>query len=223
MRLVLIRHGETDHNRDRLTLGRADVPLNERGRLQAEAVAASFTSAPDAIYSSPLTRASETAGRIAAATDVPVTIEQALIEMDVGEMEHLTGSELRERYPDFLAAWLGGGPPDANAPGIADARMPGGETLAEVQARAWGAVERMRAAHPDGSVVAVSHNFVILMALCAALGLPVANFRRLRQTLAARTVIEVRESGSTLLQLNDVSHLIAAGLADDLVRRESRA
>jgi probable phosphoglycerate mutase len=101
--------------------------------------------------------------------------------------------------------------------------MPGGETLAEVQARAWGAVERMRAAHPDGTVVAVTHNFVILTLLCRALGLPLSHFRRLRQALAARTVLDVRESGSALLQLNDVSHLIAAGLADDLVGRESRA
>jgi broad specificity phosphatase PhoE len=215
MRFVLIRHGETEHNRDQLTLGRADVPLDERGRLQAEALAASFRSAPDAIYSSPLVRASETAARIAAATDVPVTTEPALIEMDVGEMEHLTGAELRQRYPEFLAEWL--------SPACGDARMPGGETLAEVQARAWGAVERMRAAHPDGTVVAVTHNFVILTLLCRALGLPLSHFRRLRQALAARTVLDVRESGSALLQLNDVSHLIAAGLADDLVGRESRA
>jgi phosphoserine phosphatase len=215
MRLVLIRHGETAHNRDQLTLGRADVPLDERGRMQAEALAASFTSAPGAIYSSPLVRASETAARIAAATDVPVTTEPALIEMDVGEMEHLTGAELRQRYPEFLAEWL--------SPACGEARMPGGETLAEVQARAWGAVERMRAAHPDGNVVAVTHNFVILTLLCQALGLPLSHFRRLRQALAARTVLDVRESGSALLQLNDISHLIAAGLADDLVGRESRA
>ncbi len=217
MRLIFIRHGETEHNRGQLTLGRADVPLNERGRRQAEAVAASFTVAPDAIYSSPLTRATETASRIAAATDVPVTIEPALIEMDVGEMEHLTAAELRERYPEFLAIWL------SPACAGAGARMPGGETLTEVQRRAWDAVERMRAAHPDETVVAVTHNFVILTALCAALGLPLANFRRLRQSLAARTVLEVRESGSTLLQLNDLAHLVAAGVADDPSRREGRA
>ncbi|MHB8375732.1 MAG: histidine phosphatase family protein [Dehalococcoidia bacterium] len=215
MRLVLVRHGETDHNRGQLTLGRADVPLNERGRLQAEALAASFASAPVAIYASPLARAAATAGRIGAATGVQVTPEPALIEMDVGEMEHLTGAQLRERYPDFLRAWL--------SPACADARMPGGETLTEVQDRAWAAVERMRAAHPDGAVVAVTHNFVILTVLCRALGLPLAHFRRLRQSLAAKTLVEVREGACTLLQLNDTAHLAAAGLADDLPGREARA
>ncbi|MDE3095706.1 MAG: histidine phosphatase family protein [Chloroflexota bacterium] len=215
MRLVLVRHGETEHNRGQLTLGRADVPLNARGRRQADAVAASFAAAPVAIYTSPLGRAADTAGRIGAATGVAVTVEPALIEMDVGEMEHLTGAQLRERYPDFLRAWL--------SPACAGARMPGGETLAEVQDRAWAAVARMRAAHPDGAVVAVSHNFVILAIVCRALGLPLAHFRRLRQSLAAKTTIEVREGACTLLQLNDAAHLAAAGLADDLPGREARA
>jgi broad specificity phosphatase PhoE len=216
MRLVLVRHGETEHNRGQITLGRADVPLNERGRMQAEALGASFPVAPDAIYASPLVRASETAGRIAAATGVPVTIEDALIEMDVGEMEHLTPAELRERYPDFLALWR-------LSPEVADARMPGGETLAEVQERAWSAVERMRLAHGDGTVVAVTHNFVILTLLCRGLGLPLSNFRRLRQALAAKSVLDVRADFATLLQLNDDAHLVAAGLADDLRGREARA
>jgi probable phosphoglycerate mutase len=101
--------------------------------------------------------------------------------------------------------------------------MPGGETLREVQDRAWEAVERMRAAHPDGEVVAVTHNFVILTLACRALDLPLAGFRRLRQALASKTVLDVRDSGSTLLQLNDNAHLLAAGLGDDLTAREPRA
>ncbi|MBI5284492.1 MAG: histidine phosphatase family protein [Chloroflexi bacterium] len=215
MRLILIRHGETAHNRDQVTLGRADVPLNERGRAQAQALAASFHRPPVAIYASPLQRAFDTATAIGAATGVEVTAEAALIEMDVGEMEHLTARELRERYPDFLGAWLGGG--------ATDARMPGGETLREVQDRAWGAIERIAAAHPDGEVVAVSHNFVILTLICRALGLPLADFRRLKQALAAKTVIDLRDGVATLLQLNDNAHIIAAGLGDDLARKEARS
>lgn len=207
MRLILVRHGETEHNRGRLTLGRADVPLNERGRAQARAVAGSFTHAPAAIYASPLARAFETARVIGAATGVDVAIEQDLVEMDVGAMEHLTGAELRERYPEFLRSWLSS---DA-----ADARMPGGETLREVQDRTWPALERMRAAHPDGEVVAVTHNFVILTAVCRALNLPLAEFRRIRHGLASRTVIDMRDSGATLIQLNDHAHLLAAGLSGD--------
>lgn len=214
MRLILVRHGETEHNRGQVTLGRADVPLNERGVAQAKAVAASFSVAPAAVYASPLRRALDTASAIAAETGLKVTVEDGLIEMDVGEMEHLTGAELRERHPEFLKAWLSGE--------AASIRMPGGESLAEVQARAWAAVERMREAHGEGSVAAVTHNFVILTVVCRALNLPLGEFRRVRQGLAARTVIDITERWTTLLQLNDTAHLIAAGLADDLVGREAR-
>jgi broad specificity phosphatase PhoE len=207
MRLILVRHGETEHNRGKLTLGRADVPLNARGRLQAKALAASFTHAPAAIYSSPLARTLETARMIGAATGVDVVVEPDLVEMDVGEMEHLTRTELRERYPEFVRSWMSA---DAG-----EARMPGGETLAEVQERAWLAIEGMRGAHPDGEVVAVAHNFVILTVVCRALNLPLSEFRRLRHGVASRTAIDMRDGSSTLIHLNDHAHLLAAGLAGD--------
>jgi broad specificity phosphatase PhoE len=203
VRLILIRHGETEHNRDQITLGRADAPLNDRGRAQAKALAASFTSPPAAIYSSPLVRAFDTAQAIGRATRCAVTVEPELIEMDIGAMEHMTGAELREKHPEFLKQWLA----DAT-----DARMPGGETLAEVQARAWSAVESIRAQHAEGEVVAVTHNFVILTLVCRTLGLPLRDFRRVRQALAAKTVLDVRDGSATLVQLNDVSHLAAAGI-----------
>ena len=216
MRLILVRHGETEHNRERLTLGRADVPLNDRGRAQAAALAASFAAAPAAIYSSLLIRATATADAISGATGVAVTIEPALLEMDIGEMENLTRGELRDRYPDFLAKWL--------SADSAEARMPGGETLLEVQDRAWGWVEGARERHPEGQVVAVTHNFVIITLLCRALALPLSEFRRLRHGLAARSVLDISDGPPVLLQLNDQCHLIAAGLAaDDLIGREARA
>jgi broad specificity phosphatase PhoE len=208
MRLVLIRHGETEHNRGQITLGRADVPLNDRGAAQARAVAASFVQRPDAIVSSPLRRALDTANGIGSAVGIAVAVDDRLIEMDVGEMEHLTGAELRERYPEFLGLWISGG--------AADARMPGGETLREVQDRAWAAVLDLQAGHPEGEVVAVTHNFVILTLICRAIALPLADFRRIRLALAAKTVIYVGERGATLLQLNDQSHLLQHGLAADM-------
>jgi probable phosphoglycerate mutase len=103
-----------------------------------------------------------------------------------------------------------------------DARMPGGETLREVQDRAWAAVERMRRAHPEGEVLAVTHNFVTLVVLCRAVGLDAGAFRRFRQALAARTVLDITPDGATLLQLNDVAHLVPSALADDLRGREAR-
>lgn len=217
MRLILVRHGETEHNRQQLTLGRFDVPLNDRGRAQARALAGSFRRAPDAIYASPLRRTTETAGIIGASSGCGVEAEADLVEMDVGEMEHLTRTELRERFPDFLKLWL-----SVEAAEVADARMPGGETLREVQERAWGAVERIRVAHPAGRVVAVTHNFVILTLVCRALNLPLGEFRRLKQGLAARTILDIQDGGATLLQMNDSAHLLAAGLGEDHAESEAR-
>jgi broad specificity phosphatase PhoE len=209
MRLILIRHGETAHNKGNITLGRADIPLNDRGIAQARAVASSFTHAPAAIYTSPLRRASDTASMIAAHTRAPATIDDDLIEMDVGEMEHLTGTELRARYPEFLSLWMSDG--DA----VADARMPGGETLREVQERAWRFVERASASHSRETIVAVTHNFVILTLVCRALDLPLARFRRMRPVVGSKSLIEVREGQARLIRFNEVTHLAAAGLTDD--------
>src|SRR3972149_3685814 len=99
----------------------------------------------------PLRRALETAEAIAAVHGLPVEVDEALTEMDVGEMEGLTAAEMRGRYGDFLRRWFSDG-----AGGLA---MPGGESLQQVQDRAWAAVNSLRAPHPEGTVVAVSHHF----------------------------------------------------------------
>ena len=206
MRLLLIRHGETDHNAERLALGQADVPLNERGRLQAQALAAALAARYeiDAIYASPLQRALATAQPLAEALGLPVQVEPGLIEMDIGEVEGLDFGQVRERFPDFIRVWL--------SDDLADASMPGGESLQQVQDRAWAAVESIWERHPDGSVAAVTHNFVILTLLCRVLGLPLAQFRRLRHDLAAVSVVELTPERQTLLALNDACHLAGEGL-----------
>jgi broad specificity phosphatase PhoE len=211
MHLILIRHGETEHNRTGVTLGRADVSLNDRGRRQARAVAASFHRSPAAMFTSPLARAADTASAISDATGTIATRDEGLIEMDVGEMEHLGHEELRSRYPDFLREWM-------SAP--AQARMPGGETLAEVQDRAWSAIERicdsMGAPSEAGTpsrIVVVSHNFVILAIACRALGLPLDSFRSLKTSVGGRSVLDMSGAKPALISWNDTSHLRAAGLA----------
>ncbi len=203
MRLLLIRHGETDHNAERLALGREDVALNERGQLQsralAEALAGASFGAISAIYSSPLQRATATASPLAEALALPVQVEAGLIEMEIGEMEGLTFPQVRERYPDFMRGWL--------SDGLGDVPMPGGESLRQVQERGWAAVEAIRDRHPDETVAAVSHNFVILTLLCQVLGLPLARFRNLRHELAAVSVLELDASRNALVTMNDRCHL----------------
>ncbi len=200
MRLILVRHGETESNRAGLVLGQADIELTEHGRWQAEQVARSLESeAIDVIYSSPLKRALATAEPIARSHGLEVQVEEGLIEMDIGEMEGLTFREVRERYPEFLQIWLGGR--------VAYEPMPGGERLLDVQERAWGAVERFRERHDREAVVAVAHNFVILAILCRSLGLDLADFRRLRHNVAAKSILETRDDRFMLVSLNDTCHL----------------
>jgi broad specificity phosphatase PhoE len=205
LRLLLIRHAETGQNRDGVGQGRADNPLSELGCKQAEALADALSNERlDAIYASPLQRAGQTAAAIAARHALSVIAEADLIEMDIGEMEGLTGPQLRERHPDFLRAWM--------SERVGSVKMPGGESLEQVQSRAGAAIDRIMAAAGTGTVAAVSHNFVVLSLLCRFLALPLKDFRRLRHSVAGLTIVEVVGSRHTVVRFNDVCHLQRAGL-----------
>jgi broad specificity phosphatase PhoE len=207
MLLILVRHGETESNRERLALGREDVPLNERGRRQAAALTASLAGVPaTAIYASPLRRAVETVRPLAEVLGLEVQVDDDLIEMAVGDLEGLSPQELSERYGDFLREWF--------STQAGNLRMPGGESLQDVQDRAWAAIERLRARHPEETVVVVTHNFTIHAILCRALGLPLSSFRRLRHDLAAKAVLELRDDRAVVISLNDTCHLEAEGLVE---------
>jgi len=201
MRLILVRHGETEYNRNALALGRADVPLNEKGIRQAAAL--EFALAEEkiaAIYSSPLQRALDTATRVAAPHGLEVAVEERLIEMDIGELEGLTFPEIGKAHPDLYQNW--GGPDGPTY------RMPGSnETLTDVQARARLALEQMLARHPDETVVAVTHNFVILTTLAWLLTIELAEFRRMRHSVAAISSVEMGAGRVQVITLNDTSHL----------------
>lgn len=201
MKLILVRHGETDSNKIGLALGREDVPLNATGQRQAQLLAHSLRDEPiAAVYTSPLRRALTTAQVIAESQGLTAQVEEGLMEMDVGEMEGMTFAEVRQRYGDFLRRWVG---PEAGS-----VIMPGAsENLDQVQARAWAVVERLTAQHRDETVVAVSHNFVILCILCRALGVALADFRSLRHNVAAKSILDLRPNRAVLLCLNDTCHL----------------
>ena len=207
MLLILVRHGETESNRERLALGREDVPLNERGRRQAAALTASLAGVPaTAIYASPLRRAVETARPLAEALGLEVHVDEDLIEMAVGDLEGLSPQELSDRHGDFLREWF--------STQAGNLRMPGGESLQDVQDRAWAAIERLRERHPEETVVVVTHNFTIHAILCRALGLPLASFRRLRHDLAAKAFLELRDDRVIVISLNDTCHMEAEGLVE---------
>jgi len=201
MRLILVRHGETQWNRENRALGHTEIELNEEGRKQVESVALALREEKvAAIYSSPLRRARETAEAIARFHQVAVEVDGAFKEMDAGELDGLTYEDMRDRYGDFLREWI----KDASL-----LRVPGGESLAQVQQRAWQGVEGIIHRHPQGVVIVVSHNFAILCIICRALGLDLSQFRRLRLNVASISTLNFGGWGIQLELFNDTCHLEA--------------
>lgn len=174
--------------------------MNERGVAQAEQLAKALSGESiSAVYSSPLQRARATAAPLAEALGIEVETAPGLIEMDVGEVENRTFGELRDQYADFLREW--------RSERVADLMMPGGESLRQVQERAWRAVVAIRDTHADETVAAVSHNFVILTLLCRVIGIDLARFRGLRQDLAAVSEMRLDGDRTVLVRMNDRCHL----------------
>ncbi len=203
-RLFLVRHGQTDANRDGLALGRSDIPLNELGVSQARCLAEALADEPfAAVYASPLQRTRQTADEVVADRDIDVEVDKSLIEMDVGEMDGLTFSEVRERFPGFLREW-------SSSHGPAH-RMPGGERLIDVHSRAVEFLDRVMERRPERSTCAVTHNFVILTMLAHVLGIDLASFRRLRHAVAAISVLEVASDRWRVVSVNDTRHLESSG------------
>ena len=205
MLLYLLRHGETDWNAQRRIQGVADTPLNETGFSQARALAAPLRGRPiAALYTSHLRRARQTAEAIAEALGLEVRLEPRLAELDQGKLEGLQIEEIEVHHNGFMAAWR-------SRP--AHLRMPGGETLAELQERAWAAVEDLRSAHPRETIAAVSHNLAISAVLCRVLGIDLNAFRRIRQFNAALNLIEHSPArGWNVVIMNSLAHL--SGIPD---------
>ena len=143
--LILARHGETDWNRDGRFQGHADPPLNERGREQARALAELLIDEPlEAIYSSDLRRAHETAQIVAQGKGLSVIVDPLLRERDVGHWSGLTLSEIEQRFPDQIRFWREG-------------TISAGESRESLSERVVEAARRIAAAHPNGQVLVVTH------------------------------------------------------------------
>ncbi len=190
--ILFVRHGETEANRQRLALGRADPALTERGREQAAALAARIELLEVAtVFASPLLRARETAAPIAAAVGAEVVVDDRLIELDYGEWD---GQSFPDLPPDALARWR-------TDPTFAP---PGGESLRAVALRVAGLCTELL----DGpTVVAVSHVSPIKAAVTWALGASEELGWRMFLDLASITRIAGRNGQASLIGYNDTAHL----------------
>ncbi len=200
--VILVRHGQTEWNRVERFRGRADVPLNEAGLAQAEAAGRRIAGEwrPAAVYSSPLSRAVQTAEAIARPWGLPVQAAPGLVDIDYGQWQGLTPDEARQRWPQVADRWY-------NAPHAA--QIPGGETLEELRARAMAAVRELAARHEGQAIVLVSHTVVNRVILLGAMGAGLDCFWRLRQDNGAINVLEVEGERCALVAMNDTCHLRA--------------
>jgi broad specificity phosphatase PhoE len=140
--ILIARHGETDWNRERRWQGWADPPLNDTGREQARDLAEQLRSDPfDAVYSSDLQRAHETAVIVAEPHGLPVLVDPGLREIDIGSWSGLTHDEIRERYPDGV--------------------RPDGETHEQHAKRVRDAVTRIAREHRSERILIVTHGGTI--------------------------------------------------------------
>jgi broad specificity phosphatase PhoE len=170
MIILLARHGESDWNVARRWQGHADRPLTDKGREQARALAERLARVElDAVYSSDLRRAADTAAEVARAQGLEVQQLVELREVDVGSWSGLTRAEAEERFPEGVARWREG------FPGWDD-----GETYEAMTERVLGAVLRIAAEHEHGRVLVVSHGGPLRAFHAAALGLDVHTYRRMR-------------------------------------------
>ena len=196
MRVFLIRHGRTAWNARGLFQGTKDIPLDKTGLFQAEAKAKKAAQIPfDAVWSSPLLRALETARVLAGKKGLKVRVHGGLREIEHGEWEGLDAKTVAGRWPGLLGLWHER--PD-------EVVMPGGESLEDVRARA---LEAMEVVFGEGreSVAVVSHDAVIKVLLCSWLGLSLGAFWRFDIGNGSITGVEKTEAGFRLFLLGDLS------------------
>ena len=191
--VLLVRHGQTPTT-GKVLPGRAKgLHLADEGRRQADIAAARIAELErvDAVYSSPLERAKETAAPISAARGLRTQIDRGLFECDFGDW---TGAELKKlmKLPEWQTV--------QRAPSVF--RFPNGESFTEMQTRMVSALDRLRAAHPGGTIVCVSHADTIKAAVAHALGTHIDLFQRIVISPASVTAITWGPGGPAVLTVN---------------------
>ena len=197
MNLLLIRHGQTNWNLEQRFQGQSDIPLNETGRKQAHALAERFSTEQfDAVYSSDLQRATETANIITQMSGCKPDLR--LREVHFGDWEGLTYDEIKAKHPDTLAAWEA----DIfkNAP-------PHGETLEGLSVRVQSMLDELREKHEDQNILIVAHGGVLQTLICLALKLPPTMYWQFHLSTASLSEVAFYPAGAILNSLNDTSHL----------------
>ncbi|MHB0858044.1 MAG: histidine phosphatase family protein [Anaerolineae bacterium] len=223
--LLLVRHGQTAWNSEERFRGRTDLPLDDLGVRQAEALARLIERdyVPAAVLTSPLQRAVQTAAPIAVSAEpamrametvvrsvggdgpalsLSIRADRGLMDLDYGVWSGLTTEEAEEHYPDLYAAWM-------ERPNTV--RFPGGEALVDVRERAMELVGRLLNEYAEQEIVLVTHLMVCRVLLCALLDIDLDHYSRFRVDNASLTRLDVERGVATLITANETCHLRGIG------------
>jgi broad specificity phosphatase PhoE len=193
--IYLFRHGEVVLAETRRFIGHLDVPLSPLGERQSAAQAARLAPVKlAALYTSDLTRARRTGEIIGAAHGLVPTVVPALREMAMGRWEGLTAAAIQRDEPAKFAEWM------AN---VGEFPFPDGESVPDLEARAWPAFESIAGAHTGQAIAIVAHGGTNRALLCRALGLPAGRLLSMGQDYGALTVLERLDRAWRLLHLNE--------------------
>jgi len=203
--LLLVRHGETEDNKNHVFQGQEGSVLNARGRDQAARLAARLASAkarPAALYASDLARARETAEIVGRALSLEPVLDPELREIYLGAWQGLTYAEITQRFPDEWDAWRSG----------RDIRRGGGETYGELSDRMVRVIERIARAHVGRCAIVVSHGAALKTFAGHVLGMGPGSSTWLRSfRVQDNTGVSVVEweagAGFRIAAWNDAAHL----------------
>ena len=203
--ILLIRHGETAWNRERIFRGVYDIPLNENGRAQARQVGQALKDREiQAAYSSPLSRAMET-GQIALEYQgIEVESHPSFIDFNYGEWTGLADGVVAEKWTNEHALWV-------TAPH--QAHPPSGDSLPEVFERTFGTLTELAQNHPDQTIALFAHRVVNKLLILGMLGLSLERFPFIRQDNCCLNQFQYTANDYIVVTLNDVNHIKRAGAA----------
>ena len=201
-RIILVRHGETDWNKEQVFRGRIDVPLNSTGLQQAKETGEALSGQKiDAIYSSPLSRAIQTANGIALFhSHITIKETKGFIDIDFGKWQGMPHKDVKDEFKGLYDTWQ-------REPH--NLKMPDGEGLDDVRLRAMESLNHILCSHASETVVIASHRVVNKVVLCAVLGLSNQHFWRIRQDTCAINVFEDSDRGFIVSVINDTCHIKA--------------
>lgn len=194
--LVLVRHAESVWHAEDRYAGSSDIALTERGKAQANELARwAAAIALDAVYSSNMTRAIETAERAALVSGLTLQADARLREVDFGAAEGLTRAEIAERLPIPLADFV-------TAP--ARSPFPGGESGMHAIARATPALDEISQRHPGGVVLVVMHSTLLRLLIANLIGLDPDSYRRVFPSVGncSLNTLEIHDGVTSLLGFN---------------------